>query len=91
MEITWDSEKAAANLRKHGVEFVDAMGVFEDPYALTREDPDAQGEQRFVSVGMDFLGRVLTVVYTHWDVSIRLISARRVTRRERDSYERYRS
>jgi hypothetical protein len=81
---------AAANFRKHGVEFVDTVGVFEDSYALTREDPDAQGEQWFVSVGMDFLGRVLTVVYTHRGVSIRLISARRATRREREHYERER-
>ena len=54
MAIEWDPEKAAANLRQHGVYFADAVGVFEDPYALTREDPDAQGEQRFVSVGLDF-------------------------------------
>jgi uncharacterized protein len=91
MKIAWDPEKAAANLRKHGVDFRDVMGVFDDPYALTREDPDAHGEQRFVSIGMDFLGRVVTVVYTHREVRIRLISARRSTRRERDAYERERS
>jgi uncharacterized protein len=91
MEIEWDPDKAAANLRKHGVDFRDVVGMFEDPYALTRDDPDARGEQRFVSVGMDFLGRVLTIVYTHRDVNIRLISARRATKRERETYERERS
>jgi uncharacterized protein len=91
MEIEWDPDKAAANLRKHGVDFRDVVGVFEDLYALTRDDPDAQGEQRFVSIGMDFLGRVLTIMYTHRDLSIRLISARRATKREREAYERERS
>jgi uncharacterized DUF497 family protein len=90
MEILWDPEKAAANLRKHGVDFADAAGVFEDLSALTREDPDVEGEQRFVSVGLDFLGRVLTIVYTYRGVSARLISARRATKRERDAYERAR-
>jgi uncharacterized protein len=90
MEIIWDPEKAAANLRKHGIDFADAAGVFEDLYALTREDPDARGEQRFVSVGMDFLGRVLTIVYTYRGFSARLISARRATKRERDAYEQAR-
>lgn len=83
MEIEWDPDKAAVNLRKHGVDFADAVGVFEDLYALQREDPDAQGEQRFIVVGMDFLGRVLTCVYTYRDTRIRLIMARRATARER--------
>jgi uncharacterized DUF497 family protein len=91
MEVQWDPQKAMANLSKHRVDFADVVGVFDDPYALTREDPDAQNEQRFVSVGMDFLGRVLTVVYTHRGDSIRLISARHATRREREAYERTRS
>jgi uncharacterized protein len=91
MDIRWDDQKALANLSKHRVDFADAVGVFEDPYALTREDPDASGEQRFVSTGMDFLGRVLVVVYTYRGDHIRLISARPAERRERESYERERS
>jgi uncharacterized protein len=91
MEIIWDPEKAVANRRKHGIDFADAAGLFEDRFALTREDPDTEGEQRFVSVGLDFLGRVLTIVYTHRGVSTRLISARRATKREREAYERTRS
>ena len=90
MEIEWDPEKAAANLRKHGIPLSYAADVLEDEYALTREDPHAQGEQRFVTVGMDGLGRVLTVVYTYRGERIRPISARRATRREREAYERER-
>jgi uncharacterized protein len=90
MDFEWDPDKAVANLRKHGVDFADAVGVFEDEYALRREDPDAQGEQRFVTIGMDFLGRVVVVVYTYRGERIRPISARRATRRERASYERRR-
>ena len=90
MEIEWDHEKAAANLRKHGIPLSYGADILEDEYALTREDPTAQGEQRWVSVGMDGLGRVLTVVYTYRGERIRLISARRATRREREAYERER-
>ena len=52
MRFKHDPAKAAANLRKHGVAFADAEGVFEDPLAVTVEDPDAEGEQRFVSIGL---------------------------------------
>lgn len=90
MDFSWDPEKAKANLRKHGVDFADAVGVFEDLKALSREDPQAIGEQRFVAVGMDFLGRVLTVVYAYRGNSLRLISARRATKKERAAYERER-
>jgi uncharacterized DUF497 family protein len=90
MDYEWDPDKAAANLRRHGVDFADAVGVFEDEYALRREDPDAQGEQRFVITGIDFLGRVVVVVYTYRGERIRPISARRATRREREHYGRER-
>jgi uncharacterized protein len=86
----WDQDKAAANFRRHGIDFADAVGVFEDEYALRREDPDAQGERRFVIIGIDFLGRVVVVVYTFRGEHIRLISARRATRREREYYGRER-
>ena len=57
-----------------------------DPASLTREDPDARGEHRFVTVGADALGRVVTVVYTYRGHRIRLISARLATRQETDIY-----
>jgi uncharacterized protein len=91
MDYEWDPEKAAANLRRHGVDFADVVGAFEDEYALRREDPDAHDEQRFIITGIDFLGRVVVVVYTYRGEHIRPISARRATRREREHYERERS
>jgi hypothetical protein len=82
---SWDPEKAAANLRKHGVDFADAATALSDEAALTIPD-DAGGEERFVTLGMDALGRVLVVVYTWRGDDVRLISARRATARERRRY-----
>jgi uncharacterized protein len=91
MMYIWDPEKAAENLRKHGVRLSYGADVLEDVYALPREDPRAYGEQRWVTVGIDGLGRVLTVVYTYRGEQIRLISTRPASRREREYYERARS
>jgi uncharacterized DUF497 family protein len=88
MNIIWDSAKAKANLKKHGVHFSDAETAFFDPFALTIEAQDADGEQRFVTLGTDALGRVLVVIYTFWGEAIRLISARRATPTERKQYEK---
>lgn len=74
-------------MKKHGIHFSDAEIVLFDPNALTREEVDEENEQRFVSIGMDALGRVLVVVYTYRGEGIRLISARPATKRERESYE----
>jgi uncharacterized DUF497 family protein len=90
METQWDPEKAASNLGKHGVDFADAVGVFEDGWALTIKEEHVEGEQRFVTLGTDFLERVLVVVYTYRGGMIRLISARRATRRESRAYEQKR-
>ena len=86
MEVNWDPLKARANLAKHRVAFDDAELVLSDPLGLTREDPDARGEERFVTVGADALGRILAVVYAYHDEELRLISARPATRRETDAY-----
>ena len=59
MNVEWDPKKAASNLRKHGVDFADAVGVFEDEWALTLKDELVEGEQRFVTMGTDFVERVL--------------------------------
>ena len=88
MDIVWDPEKARVNLKKHGVRFSDAETALFDPNALTREDMESEGEQRFVTVGMDALGRILIVVYTYRGEDIRLISARSATKRERMQYEK---
>ncbi len=87
MDVVWDPEKARENLKKHGVRFSDAETVLFDPNALTREDMESEGEQRFVTVGMDTLGHILVVVYTYRGEDIRLISARFATKRERMQYE----
>jgi len=87
MQVQYDPAKAAANVQKHGVSFADAEGVLRDPLALTIEDPDAQGEQRYVAIGLGSGGELLVVVYAECDGEYRLISARRATRRERKGYE----
>ena len=69
------------------MEFADAAGVFEDPDAITIEDPDSEGEQRFLSIGLDVLGRIIVVAYTYRDDDVRLISARKATKKEVKIYE----
>ena len=82
MNLQWDSNKAKSNYKKHGVRFADAVGVFEDENAITISD-EHEREDRFVTIGMDFLSRILVVVYTFRDIVIRIISARKATARER--------
>ena len=91
MRFDWDPLKAAANLREHGVPFAEAVTVFTDDFALTREDPDAIGEQRFVTLGMSATGALLVVVFTHRDPDIyRLISAWKASKPQRKHYEKNR-
>jgi uncharacterized DUF497 family protein len=73
MDVFWDPAKAEANLLKHGVRFSDAEVVLFDPLALSMEDENAQGEDRYIAIGQDTVGRVLVVVYTYRGESIRLI------------------
>lgn len=89
VQIEFDPDKAASNLKKHGVRFDEAAECLLDPMALVCEDEDAQGEARFVLVGMSRGRRLLTVCYTLRDEeeTIRLISAREATRREERQYE----
>jgi len=89
MKYEWDPAKAASNRNKHGVDFADAVGVFEDELAITIEDQDAEAERRFITIGMDFTLKILVVVYASRvaDV-IRIISARKATKTERQTYEK---
>jgi len=87
MRIEWDPLKAATNLRKHGIRFADAEAVLFDPVGITRDDPGSRSEPRWVTVGTDAVGRIIVVVYTYSGDDIRMISARRATRRERAQYE----
>ena len=86
LEIEFDPAKARSNLAKHKVSFAHAEQALRDPNAVTIEDPDARGEQRFVTLGMDALGRILVVVYTPRADRIRLISARKASRGESGQY-----
>lgn len=85
-DAEWDSRKAAGNLKKHGIDFADAATVLYDDRAITVRDDDA-GEERYVTIGMDALARVLVIVYTWRGSRPRLISARAATRQEREEYE----
>jgi uncharacterized DUF497 family protein len=87
MDFEYDPNKAVGNLRKHGVSYADAEGVFLDQLSLHRIDPDSEGEERFVAVGEGNLGRLLVVIYTLRGESIRLISARHATPSEIRAYE----
>ena len=89
MQYAWDPAKAEANLAAHGVSFTEAVTVLEDDFALTREDPDSAGEQRFVTLGMSSLAHLLVVVYTYREPDvIRLMSAWRANRPQRLRYEK---
>jgi uncharacterized protein len=86
VDIEFDPVKARANWRKHRVSFAHAEQALRDDAAVTVEDPDAAGEQRFVTLGMDALGRVLVVVHTPRGERTRLISARKASRGESEQY-----
>ncbi len=87
MDYEWDEVKAQANRSNHGIDFADAATVFEDNLALTALD-DAPDEERFVTLAMDAMGRLLVVVFTWRGDRIRIISARKATRSERRDYEK---
>ena len=87
-DFEWDAEKAAANAAKHGVTFEEAVTIFLDlDYLLVR---DAHELDRFVAIGVSSQARVLFVVHCERGQNLRIISARRATRRERETYERRR-
>jgi uncharacterized DUF497 family protein len=88
MEYEWDENKAATNLSKHGVSFVEARTVFDDPLYVDFYDPDhSQGKHRFIMLGESTQGRLLFVSYLERNNAIRLISAREATLSERKAYE----
>ena len=87
MRVVWDLNKAGANILNHGVEFSHVATVLDDPMAVTIDDT-RHGEQRFVTVGSDIIGRILVVVYSYTgEDEIRLTSARKATPKERKVYE----
>ena len=84
----WDPRKAAANLRKHGVSFEEAITVFGDVLAMNMPDPDhSEGEQRFLVLGMSVRLRLVVVAYAERPPRTRIISVRLASRQERRRYE----
>ena len=89
IRFTWDAEKATANRRQHRVAFEEALTVFGDPLARIHDDPShSEAEPREIIVGHSVQGRLLLVSFTERRGAIRLISARRATRHERQDYEK---
>jgi len=86
VEFEWDPKKAEANRRKHRIEFLDAVVVFDDDRAITLQDENPT-EERYVTFRMDAQGTVLAVSYTLRGDTIRIISARKATSRECAQYE----
>ncbi|MGF1615818.1 MAG: BrnT family toxin [Gammaproteobacteria bacterium] len=88
MDFEWDRNKAASNLKKHGISFQEAATVFGDSSALTFNDPDhSVGEHRLLTFGVTRTGRFVVVAHTELDSSMRIFSARLMTKQERKIYE----
>ena len=88
MIVEWDTRKNAANLRKHGVAFEEAVTALKDSLAVTYRDPDHSADEfRFLTFGMSARGRILVVAHTDRGEAIRLVSARPAARSERRAYE----
>jgi uncharacterized DUF497 family protein len=88
IKFDWDKRKAQDNLRKHRIDFNEASTVFADTLSITIPDPDhSDDEERWVTMGLSNRHRLLVVVHTEEDETIRIISARRADRLERRKYE----
>ena len=88
MRFEWDPKKAAANLKKHGISFQEAATIFGDPLAITFQDPDhSEGEERQLTFGLSLRGRLIVVSHTERNDLTRIISARKMKRKERVIYE----
>ena len=85
------SGKSRPQSEKAWVDFADAVAVFEDDWALTLAEEVIQDEQRFATVGMDFVGRTIVVIHTYRGDDIRIISARPATKAERGTYDERRT
>ena len=91
ISFVWDPRKAASNLRKHGISFEEARTVFFDEDGLLQDDPDhSRGEERFILLGRSSKSNVVVVChcYRESEEVIRIISARKATKREEQTYWR---
>lgn len=89
IQFEWDEVKALSNIEKHGVTFEEAVTAFQDPFLITFFDEyHSDYEDRFMSIGISERQRLLLVIHADRDNnSIRIISARRATKKERETYE----
>lgn len=88
MEFEWDKNKAIVNLSRHNILFDEAKTVFQDPFYVVFDDPDHSFEEdRCIAIGQSARDRLLFVSYTERGNAVRLISARKATRNERELYE----
>jgi uncharacterized DUF497 family protein len=87
MQCTWDEAKRRTNLRKHGLDFVDAPTVFTGPTFTFEDDRFAYGEQRFITLGL-LRGRGVVIAHTENDDEVHIISMRKGTKREQTTYFR---
>jgi uncharacterized DUF497 family protein len=88
LQFEWDANKALSNEKKHEISFEEAATVFGDPLALTVPDPShGNEEERFVTIGLSYRQTLIVVVHCDRDGKIRIISARKATKRERENYE----
>jgi uncharacterized DUF497 family protein len=88
LNFEWDAKKASSNLSKHGVSFFEALEIFNDELAVTVLDPDHSAiEHRYLAFGVTSAYRCLVVSYAEHEDTIRIISARTMTPRERKAYE----
>jgi len=88
MNIEYDEQKASKNLKKHGVSFQEAEEALYDPFALVMDDEEAIDEERYLLLGKSKKEHILMVVYAlRYEDSIRIISARKATGKEKTDYE----
>lgn len=90
LEFEWDENKSKLNIQKHNITFEEAKTVFNDPFAITIDDPDHSIEEaRFIDIGFSSNGRILVVWYTERNKKIRIIGCRKATKTERKHYGNY--
>lgn len=87
MQFEWDEKKRLFNLEKHAIDFQDAMTAFETPFLTLEDKRFDYGEKRFITLGL-MQGRVIVVVHTEREETIRLISARKANKYEQDEYHK---
>ena len=88
IKVVWSEKKNRGNIRKHSIDFDEAKSIFDDHLQISMSDPDHSfNEWRFITIGMSEKNRLLIVAHTYRDDKIRLITARKPTRRERKTYE----